>query len=178
MRPSDNDINRAAFRTRAVDNFVYIVVSTERRVVIISPQGKILVEGMVRRHCHADIDPFGGREEDAFNHQRHACAVFRSHRLWHLDRSNPPMLKRCPRPSIRKSASLKALTVGEDDFRQAAGLASAGQTKHAIEAFEKLRVEYRGTWIDRVAQDRLKALRRPDAETKSKNSPEPLQKKR
>ena len=39
----DEDISRAAFRTRAVDNFVYIVVSQRYAgSLIISPKGKIL----------------------------------------------------------------------------------------------------------------------------------------
>src|SRR5439155_1695748 len=42
----DDDISRAAFRTRAVENFVYLVVSQRGSgAMIISPQGKILAEG-------------------------------------------------------------------------------------------------------------------------------------
>src|SRR5262245_22818249 len=42
----DDDISRAAFRTRAVDNFVYVVVSQRGNgSMIISPRGKILAEG-------------------------------------------------------------------------------------------------------------------------------------
>lgn len=61
-------ISHAAFRTRAAENFVYLVVSwgaggRDTGSMIISPQGKILAEekrfGEV---AIADIDPFGGRQ--------------------------------------------------------------------------------------------------------------------
>jgi hypothetical protein len=50
------------------------------------------------------------------------------------------------------------LTVGEAEFNRAAELARSGKTKEAIAEFEKLRTEYRGTWIDRVAKERLTTL--------------------
>ena len=53
----------------------------------------------------------------------------------------------------------RALTVGEEEFQQASALQRAGKTNEAVAAFEKLRVEYRGSWIDRVAQERLDKLR-------------------
>ena len=53
------------------------------------------------------------------------------------------------------------LTVGEEEFRQAAELAREGKTDAAIAAFERLRTEYPGSWIDRVAAERLRSLRRP-----------------
>src|SRR5439155_22787696 len=68
----DGDINLAAFRTRAVENFVYLIVSQRGGgSMIISPQGKILAEGKGPDDvAMADIDPFGGREGgDAMNHQ-------------------------------------------------------------------------------------------------------------
>src|SRR5438128_7972140 len=58
----DDDISRAAFRTRAVENFVYLVVSQrDAGAVIISPQGKILAEGKGADDiAMADIQPGGG----------------------------------------------------------------------------------------------------------------------
>src|SRR5262249_25058793 len=53
------------------------------------------------------------------------------------------------------------LTVGEEEFKQAQALARAGKTAEAIAAFERLCVEYRSSWIDRVARQRLQALRQP-----------------
>ena len=69
----DDDISLAAFRTRAAENFIYLVVAMRGHgSMIISPRGKILAttdepDGL----AIADIDPFGGREGgDAFNTQR------------------------------------------------------------------------------------------------------------
>jgi predicted amidohydrolase len=61
---SDPDMNRASFRVRAADNFVYLVVAKRGGgAMIISPQGTILAEGKGRDDiAMADIDPFGGRE--------------------------------------------------------------------------------------------------------------------
>jgi hypothetical protein len=51
------------------------------------------------------------------------------------------------------------LTIGEEEFKQAESLARAGKTAEAIAAFARLRVEYRGSWIDRVARERIRTLR-------------------
>jgi predicted amidohydrolase len=168
----DDDISRAAFRTRAVENFVYVVVSQRGSgSMIISPQGKILIEGKGPDDIAiADIDPFGGREgSDAFNHQKDMRArLFRERNpaaYGILTDPNPPVLKKIPSTITREEAARiadKASTVGEDEFKAADSLARAGKTKEAIAAFEKLRTEYRGTWIDRVAQERLITLRKAD----------------
>ena len=62
-------------------------------------------------------------------------------------------------PDEAAQIAAKALTVGEEDFKAAQSLAQAGRTPEALAAFERLRIVYRGTWIDRVAQERLQALR-------------------
>lgn len=49
----------------------------------------------------------------------------------------------------------RMLTVGEEEFKQAAALERSGKTREAIAAFEKLTNEYRGTWIDRASRERL-----------------------
>ncbi len=167
----DEDISRAAFRTRAVENFVYVVVSQRGSgSMIISPQGKILVEGRgLDGIAIADIDPFGGREgSDAFNHQKDMRArLFRERNpaaYGILTDPNPPVLKKIPSTTTREEAARianKASTVGEDEFKAADSLARAGKTLEAIAAFEKLRTEYPGTWIDRVAIERLRTLREP-----------------
>jgi len=161
----DDDISRAAFRTRAVENFVYVVVAQRGRgSMIISPQGKILVEGKEPDDIAiADIDPFGGREGgDAFNHQKDMRArLFRERNpaaYGILTDPEPPVLKKVPATITAGEAARiaqKALTVGEDEFREADALARAGKIAEAMAAFEKLRTEYRGSWIDRVAQERL-----------------------
>src|SRR5438045_188703 len=68
----DNDISLAAFRTRAVENFVYIVVSQRGAgSMIISPQGKVLAEAKGKDDLAiADIDPAAGRSGgDSLNPQ-------------------------------------------------------------------------------------------------------------
>lgn len=59
----DADLDRAAFRTRAVDNFVYLVVAKRGSgAIIVSPQGKVLAEGKGQNAiATADINPFGAR---------------------------------------------------------------------------------------------------------------------
>ena len=68
----DEGLNLAAFRTRAADNYVYLVIAMRSGAMIVSPQGAVLSE--VKQSggiAMADIDPFGGREGgDALNSQR------------------------------------------------------------------------------------------------------------
>ncbi len=165
----DAEVSRAAFRTRAVDNFLYVVVAHRGSgSMIISPQGKILAEGKGPDGIAvADIDPFGGREGgDAFNQQKDMRArLFRERNpaaYGILTDANPPVLKKIPATITPEEAVRifeKGLTVGEDEFKAAAALAAAGQTREALAAFEKLRAEYKGSWIDRVARERLEKLR-------------------
>jgi predicted amidohydrolase len=166
----DDDISRAAFRTRAADNFVYIVVAHRGQgSMIISPQGKILAEGEGPDDIAiADIAPFGGREGgDAFNHQQDLRArLFRERNpaaYGVLTDPAPPILGKMPPIISREKAARiaeKALTVGEGEFSAAADLAASGKTDEAVAAFERLRREYPDTWIDRVSANRLEALRR------------------
>jgi predicted amidohydrolase len=165
----DDDISRAAFRTRAVDNFVYVVVSQRGAgSMIISPQGRVLVEGKGQDDIAiADIDPFGGREgHDAYNEQRDMRArLFRERNpaaYGILTDANPPVLAKVPATITPEEAARifeKGVTVGEDEFNAATSLARAGKTPEAIVAFQKLQVDYKGSWIDRVAGERLAKLR-------------------
>jgi len=52
----------------------------------------------------------------------------------------------------------RALTLGDDDFKQANLLVQHGQTNEAVAAFARLREEYPGTWIDRRSQEQLALL--------------------
>ena len=68
----DDDISLAAFRTRAVDNFLYLVVAMRGQgSMIVSPQGKVIAQTKEADGLAiADIIPSGGREAgDAFNTQ-------------------------------------------------------------------------------------------------------------
>jgi predicted amidohydrolase len=164
----DDDISRAAFRTRAVENFVYLVVAQRGSgSMIVSPQGKIVAEARGGDSLAvADIDPLGGREGgDAMNWQRDMRArLFRERNpaaFGRLTEANPPVLAKVPATIGEREAidvAHRVLTVGQEEFRAADGLARAGKRDEAVAAFERLRREYRGSWIDRVAEQRLAGL--------------------
>ena len=115
----------------------------------------------------AGLDRHGGREGgDSSNRQKDMRArLFRERTpdaFKILTDPDPPVLARVPIDITREEAGrifARMLTVGEEEFNQVNALARAGKTKEAIAAFEKLRKEYRGSWIDRVAQERLAKLR-------------------
>jgi predicted amidohydrolase len=165
----DDDLNRAAFRVRAADNFVYLAVAKRGSgAMIISPQGKVLAEGKGQDGIAiADINPFGGREGgDALNSQADMRArLFRernpdAYRI--LTDPNPPVLKKIP-PTITVEDAVRigsgTLTIGEERFNQAEALARGGKTGEAIAVFEELRADFPNTWIDRSALARLAKLR-------------------
>lgn len=166
----DDDIGLQALRVRAAENHVYLVVAFRGNgSMIISPRGKIITraegpDGL----AIADIDPRGGREGgDAMNHQRDMRArLFRERNpaaFSILTDPQPPILAKVPLEMTQEEAgriAARVLTVGEEEFRQASELARQGQTQKAIAAFQRLCNEYPGSWIDRVATERLKALRR------------------
>jgi regulator of protease activity HflC (stomatin/prohibitin superfamily) len=78
-----------------------------------------------------------------------------------LSEPNPPVLAKVPATITEQEAvrmAQRVLTVGEEEFRAAAALANQGKTAEAIAAFTRLRREYRDSWIDRVAAERLAKL--------------------
>ena len=166
---SDDDISLAAFRTRAVDNFVYLVVAKrDEGAMIISPQGKVLAEGKGPDGIAiADINPFAGREAgDALNFQADMRArLFRERNpaaYGILVDPNPPALKKLPVTTTVEEAvrvGAKTLTVGGERFEAAEALLREGRTAEATRAFEQLCVEFPGTWIDRAARKRLASLK-------------------
>src|SRR5262245_9654330 len=165
----DDDIGVQALRVRAAENHVYLVVAHRGDgAMIISPRGKIIAraegaDGL----AIADVDPNGGREGgDSSNTQKDMRArLFRERNpeaFKILTEPKAPVLDKVPIDITREEAGrifARMLTVGEEEFNQAAALARAGKVKEAIAAFEKLRKEYRGSWIDRVARERLAVLR-------------------
>ncbi len=169
----DAEISRLAFRVRAVDNFVYLVVAKRGGgAVIISPKGKVLAEGKKPGDIvTADIDPFSGRDAgDALNSQDDMRArLFRERNpaaYGILTDPNPPVLNKIPATiSVPEAVSIasKTLTVGNERFKEADNLMNAGKTAEAIAAFEKLRDEFPRTWIDRLAGERLAKIRSPEA---------------
>ena len=165
----DGDINLAAFRTRAVDNYIYLVVAMRGGgSMVISPQGKVIAEAKEADGlATADVDPFGGREGgDAFNTQRDVRGrIFRervpeAYRI--LTDPNAPVLARVP-SNVTKDEAIRnfraVLTSGEERFNEAEALARAGKTTEAVALFERLCEECRTSWIERAARERLLALR-------------------
>ena len=165
----DNDISLAAFRTRAVDNFVYLVIAKrEDGAMIISPQGKVLAEGRGPDGIAvADIDPFDGREAgDALNFQKDMRArLFRERNpaaYGILTDPNPPALKKLPVATTVEEAvrvGAKTLTAGSERYEAAEALLKVGKTAEAVRAYEQLCIEFPGTWIDRAARKRLASLK-------------------
>jgi hypothetical protein len=74
---------------------------------------------------------------------------------------HPSVLQKLPIDITQREAgriAARVLTIGEEEFRQAEALSRAGKADEAITAFSRLRIEYRGSWIDRVAKERLAKL--------------------
>lgn len=169
----DDDIGLQALRVRAAENHVYLVVAFRGNgSMVISPRGKIIAraegpDGL----AIADIDPKGGRQGgDAMNHQRDMRArLFRERNpaaFGILTDPNPPVLEKVPINITSREAgriAARVLTIGEEEFQQAESLARAGKTSDAIAAFDRLRAEYRGSWIERVASERLRTLQHSKA---------------
>jgi predicted amidohydrolase len=164
----DEDLNRAAFRTRAAENFVYLVVAQRGGgSMIVSPQGKILAEGKGPDDiAMADIDPQGGREGgDAMNRQADMRArLFRERSpaaFGLLTDPSPPVLSKVAETikiadAVRIGAA--ALTTGEERFKAAEGLLRQAKSEEALAAFERLTREFPQTWIDHVSRERLARL--------------------
>ena len=166
----DGDIGKQALRVRAAENHLYLVVAFRGSgSMVISPRGKILARAEGEDGLAiADIDPQGGRTGgDAMNHQHDMRArLFRERNpaaFGILVDPHPPVLDRLPIDLTSQEAGRIAagvLTTGEEEFRRAEALARSGKIEDAIRAFERLQTEYRSSWIDRVATERLLTLRR------------------
>jgi len=165
----DDDISLAAFRTRAVENFIYLVVAMRGHgSMIISPRGKVIATAKEADGLAiADIDPFGGREGgDAYNTQRDMRGRLFRERVpaayGILTEPNPPVLAKVP-SNVTTEEAIRifktALTTGEERFKQANSLARAGKTQEAIQLFEHLCAECPTSWVERAAKERLRALR-------------------
>ena len=173
--PGGEDISRAAFRTRAVENYCYLVVSwgggnARTGSMILSARGEILVD---EREPGAiailDIDPFDGRQNADFANWQHdmRCRIFRERRpeaYGVLTDPHPPALDRLPMytplPAIEIADIFsRATTVGHVEYDHAQELVRKGEIGKAIEALEAMQVAYPGTWFDRMAREQLPALR-------------------
>jgi len=170
----DDDIGVQALRVRAAENFIWLVVAHRGSgAMIISPQGKIVAKAEGSDGLAiADIDPRGQREGgDAMNWQRDMRArLFRERNpeAFHiLTDTDPPVLAKVPIDLTSQKAGevmARALTAGEEDFKQANGLVQSGKTDEAIAAFQRLRKDYPATWIDRRSDEQLAKLQiRPES---------------
>jgi predicted amidohydrolase len=165
----DEDISLAAFRTRAVDNFVWLVVAMRGRgSMVISPKGKVVATATEADGLAiADIDPFSGRDGgDAWNTQPDMRGRLFRERIPSaygiLTDPNPPVLAKVQSnvttdEAIRIAAT--ALTSGEERFKEADALAREGKTEQAIRLYQTLCEECRTSWIDRVGRERIEKLR-------------------
>ena len=166
----DADISLAAFRTRAVENYVYLVVSQRGMgTMIISPQGKVLAKAEGKDEIiTVDIDPASGRAGgDSMNHADDMRArLFRERSpeaFSMITRTDPPVLQKVREEITVDEAvriSRSGHTVGEAKFSEAAKLAREGKKDEAVRAYEALIAEYPRTWIDRVSRERLADLRK------------------
>ena len=136
----EDDISLAAFRTRAVDNFIWLVVAKRGGgSLIISPKGKVVAETKEGDGLAiADIDPFGGRDGgDAFNTQPDLRGrLFRervpaAYRI--LTDPNPPVLAKVP-SNVTKEQAIRTMaigiTTGEERFNEAQGLIQTPRVSH------------------------------------------------
>jgi predicted amidohydrolase len=166
---AEGDMDHAAFRTRAADNFLWLVVAKRGGgTIIVSPRGKVVAEAKGPDGLAiADIEPFAGREAgDAFNTQRDMRSRLFRERVptayGILTDPHPPVLKKIPQ-TIRPEDAIRifhgALTVGEARFSEADRLHREGKTAEAVRIWEQLRAEYPNSWIDRVAGQRLAQIR-------------------
>jgi predicted amidohydrolase len=173
------EISRCAFRTRAVENYLYVVVSwgggnARTGSMIISAQGEVLIDKKAPGTIAiADIDPFGGRQAADFaNYQEDMRArQFRERRpeaYGVLTDPHPPALDRLPNYTPLPAKEIarifgRATTIGHIEHEKAEDLLRSGEIDAAVEAFEALQIAYPGTWFDRIAQERLAKLRETQA---------------
>ena len=168
----DEALDEAAFRVRAVDNQVYLVVAWRGAGSrIIAPSGAVLAaaegeDGL----AIADIDPDDGRQGgNAFDHQQDLRArLFRERApesYGILTDPAPPVLQRVPTAQTPAEVSRiadAALTVGEERFQAAEALLQGGRRQEAADAYHTLQREFPRTWIDRVSAQRLLAMETPE----------------
>jgi predicted amidohydrolase len=165
----DGEVSRAAFRTRAVENFVYIVVSQRGSgSMILSPKGEILAEAKgPDTMAIADLRPRDGRGGgDAMNRQEDMRArLFRERHpaaFGILTDPRPPVLDLVPEETSVEEAvriSRDVLEKGDERFRAAQTLERDGRKAEAVAAYEALTREFKGSWVDRAARQRLEKLR-------------------
>lgn len=169
----------AAFRTRAAENFIYVVVAFRGgSSLVISPKGEILADGGQEPDAivTADIDPTGGR--DAGDALGGITPDFRA-RLFRervpsaygiLMQERPPILEKTkdvpvPSPEVAAALCAEGLTTGADAFYEAERWLAEGRVQEARRRFEELAEHFGTLWIGRAARERLTKV--PVSETQS-----------
>lgn len=168
----EGDASLAAFRTRAADNFLYLVVAFRGGgSLVVGPKGQILAqaEGGGDELVLADVDLAAGREAgDALGG---TTADFRA-RLFRernpaaygvLTAAEPPALARLRHVAIPTAAEAserfaEALTTGTERFYEAERLQQAGRAPEARAIYEELARRFDGLWMGRVSVERLRNL--------------------
>lgn len=162
----------AAFRTRAADNFIYVVVAFRGGgSLIIGPRGDILADGGSEPDAivMADIDPSAGREAgdalggmtEDFRARLFAERVPSAYGV--LTEEHPAIrdrLRHIDVPSAEEASLLgaEALTTGAGAFYEAERWAAEGKIDAAIARYEELAKRFGTIWIGRAAAERLADL--------------------
>lgn len=168
------EISRAAFRTRAAENFTYVVVSwggwgADVGSMILSPKGEVLAESLEAGGIAvAEIDPKGGRQNaDWSNAQTDMRArLFRERRPEAFDvltNPTPPALDRLGEvepasPQDIAAMMQRATTVGHLEWEKAEKFREDGDVASAKQAYERMIDQYPATWFERTAKERLASL--------------------
>jgi predicted amidohydrolase len=172
----DVELSRAAFRTRAAENFTWLVVAwggwgSETGSMVISPRGQVLAEEKRGGELAiAEIDPMGDRAAADWSNEQHdmRARLYRERRpaaYGTLVETRPPALERLPEPTpgpadVIARIIARAATVGHEEYDAAEKLLRDGRTADARAAFEKLIRDYPGTWFDRTANARLAEMKK------------------
>jgi predicted amidohydrolase len=169
------DASLAAFKTRAAENFIYVVVAFRGGgSMVLSPKGEVLAEGGQEPDAivTADIDPSCGREAgDALGGltSDYRARLFRERTpaaYGILLEEDPPILqklKEVPVPCVEEAALLFAegLTTGADSFYEADRWLAEGKVEAARKRFQELAERFGTLWIGRAARERLGKIAEP-----------------
>jgi predicted amidohydrolase len=165
----EGDASLAAFRTRAADNFLYLIVAFRNsKSMVIGPKGQILAEadGSGDQLVMVDVDLTAGREAgDALGG---TTADFRA-RLFRernpaaysvLTQDDPPALARLsdvPLPTTQEAGELFAegITTGTERFYEAERMKKEGDEAGARRIYEELVARFGTLWMGRVSRERL-----------------------
>ncbi len=166
------DASLAAFRTRAADNLLYLVVAFRGGgSLVINPKGEIIADGGREPDTivAAEIELHSGRDAgDAHGGitQDYRARLFRERvpaAYGILMEPHPPILDKLRHihvPSADEAIELAAevSTTGADAFYEADRILRDGNIEEARRRFESLAEHFGTTWIGRASRQRLEKL--------------------